>query len=542
MPDPSSTLARTIVPGDVLRHGRDAPYRRLTYGAGEPHLLREDLGAVPPTGTPRPILRVAHLSDLQIADVQSPLRMEFLESVRSRAGVEPYLPAQRPHETLVIHAVQAMLERIARLPASPAPGAGLDLVVTTGDAIDNRQWNELRWFLALMDGGDVRPAPGGGALECVQAWGGSAFWQPEGVEEEGYAGRWGFPSVPGLLLDAGRPFAADGLGVPWLACFGNHEALVQGMAVPTAEAGRLAVGERKSVAPRPAFDPAADVIEFIRNPARLLAGPARAVRPDPSRRFFTRREFIEAHLRSPGLPAGHGFTSENLERGTAYYAYDGIPGVRIVVLDTSNPGGEADGSIGSAQARWLEERLIECHATFLDDAGIPVPTGHADRPVMLASHHGLDTLANDLVEANPFDADALDLPRLNGPAIRTLLHRFPNVVAWLNGHTHEHRVVPRPDPARRTTGFWEITTGSIMDWPVQGRLIELVDRGDGSLSVASTMLDHAAPLVPPDHREPGWLASLHRELASNDPFLGATTAARGEPGDRNVELVWPGPR
>ena len=39
----------------------------------------------------------------------------------------------------------------------------------------------------------------------------------------------GYPHHPGLLERALREFSAVGLSIPWLSCFGNHEALNQGV-------------------------------------------------------------------------------------------------------------------------------------------------------------------------------------------------------------------------------------------------------------------------------------------------------------------------
>jgi metallophosphoesterase (TIGR03767 family) len=523
----------------VLRTGSDRAYRRLGFAGGERHVVREDLAPAPAPGAARrSLLHLAHLSDLQIVDVQSPARMEFLELFPDRGALHSFLPAHRPYEALAVHAVDAVVRTLRALGPSPVTGAPVQLAVTTGDVVDNLQWNELQWFLSLMDGGSVRA--GSVASEGVQttAWGLPGYWHPD-ARADPYGERWGFPAYPGLLREAVEAFAASGLGIPWLACFGNHEALVQGMALASPAAAELIVGGRKPVALPPGVDPAdpAVVAAFIRDPGPLLSGPTRAVAADATRRFFTRREFVQTHLRSPGSPAGHGFTNENLEHGTLYYAHDPVPGVRILVLDTSNPGGDADGSLGARQVAWLERRLIDAHATYLDAWGAPVRTGNEDRYVLLASHHGLETLGSGIV-ADGVDPETADLPRVLGPEIRALLHRFPNVVAWLNGHVHEHHLVPRPDPAGRTSGFWEITTGSIMDWPVQGRLVELVEDGDGSLSLLCTVVDHAAPPEPSAADDAWRLASVHRELAANDPFLGDDTGRRGAPSDRNAELRW----
>lgn len=59
-------------------------------------------------------------------------------------------------------------------------------------------------------------------------------------------------------------------------------------------------------------------------------------------------------------------------------------------------------------------------------------------------------------------------PLLNGADVLALLHRFPNVVLWLNGHAHANTVRPRRDPADPSRGFWEVTTCAIADWPCPG--------------------------------------------------------------------------
>ena len=123
--------------------------------------------------------------------------------------------------------------------------------MTTGDAIDNAQWNEVQTFLALFEGGLVRPDSGGPGYEGVQAldWPDDIFWKPDGAGPAGpdfFRREFGFPHHPGLLDRALREFPADGLRMPWLSCFGNHEALNQGVGVATARPGRGAHRRRAS--------------------------------------------------------------------------------------------------------------------------------------------------------------------------------------------------------------------------------------------------------------------------------------------------------
>ena len=46
-----------------------------------------------------------------------------------------------------------------------------------------------------------------------------------------------------------------------------------------------------------------------------------------------------------------------------------------------------------------------------------------------------------------------------------LLHRFPNVIAWVAGHSHVNDVTPYPDGHGH--GFWSIRVAAEADWPQQ---------------------------------------------------------------------------
>ncbi len=528
-------MERRLGPGTVVRAGSSAPYRAVTIIEGEPHVVRDDFGTGgtgAAGGAARPLLCLVHLTDLQLADVQSPTRFEFLNRQFADPRYAEIIPVQRPQEALTAHAVDATLRTVNAL-QGPATGAPLALAVTTGDAIDNAQWNELQTFLALLDGGIVMAGSGGPRHEGVQSpdWPDDFFWKPDGHGAAGpdfFRREFGFPHHPGLLERALREFQATGLNIPWLSCFGNHEALNQGVGTPTAGIADALVGTRKPLALPESFDHDRALELFTERPEAFLAGPARTITADAGRRPITRRDFIEAHFLPGARPVGHGFSEQNRLDGTAYYVHD-TPAVRLIALDTSCLAGGAAGCLDRQQARWLEARLAEVHSAYRAGDGSEIRTGHEDRLAVVFSHHGTDTLTNTR-HAGPGGE-----PLLTGNDLLALLHRFPNVVLWLNGHTHTNAVRARRDPAYPGRGLWEVTTCAIVDWPCQTRLVELVDAG-GHLSIVATMADHHTPLAPSSLETGDDLAALHRELAANAPVRGAGAGRDGTPADRNVEL------
>jgi hypothetical protein len=121
-----------------------------------------------------------------------------------------------------------------------------------------------------------------------------------------------------------------------------------------------------------------------------------------------------------------------------------------------------------------------------------------------------------------------------------LLHRFPNVVLWANGHSHEH--VSSPTAAIGPGwGCGRSTRRAASTSASRRRTFELFDNGDGTLSILTTVLDHASPPAVGHRADGAWtveeLASMSRELAANDDRWIDPLGLLGGPEDRNVELV-----
>jgi metallophosphoesterase (TIGR03767 family) len=549
-----STLAIAAHPaGTTLERTVELPsgvgYRRLTEGPGWPIVVREDLvaGHAGREERRRPVAAVVHLTDVHVCDTQSPTRVEFTDPVGP-----PLDAAFRAQETLTTQVSEAMMTQLRLIGRGPVTGRGYDCAVSTGDNIDNQQHNELDWFMTLLDGGDIVPDSGDptrheGVQDDDFLFYDTYYWHPDEPPalrpDDDYKTVRGFPTIPGLLDDARTGFNAGGLPVPWFSTYGNHDGLLQGNAPgelpPDVRAfDAIATGPLKVIGPPVGLDATALVNLMIADPVAgalsLVTAPARPVTADPRRRAVSVPEWIQRHLDSPATPgpSGHGYTPEMVESRQVYYTFDVSPEVLGISLDTVNHGGYADGSIGAKQLAWLEQRLVEAHARYFDPGGAEVRTGNADRLVVLFSHHNLYTLENTIPDLfDPADA------RLGFTALQALLSRFPNVIAWVNGHSHLNRITPVGDPSGRTGGFWEISTAAHIDYPEHARIVEIAANCDGTISIFGTVIDHAGPAqVPYDDRSLLGLASLSRELSANEPQL-AVLDKLGRPEDLNVELL-----
>jgi metallophosphoesterase (TIGR03767 family) len=560
----ATTLKRTLVRGPALGTGASGrQYYRLAEGPGEPHLVRMDLirsGGHAlrrfTKGRRKSLLNFVHLAEARIVDAQSPARVEFLdryEGAGSSGG--SFGSTYRPQEIASAHVLEALVRQVRGVAVSPVSGRPIGFAVCTGNHVDNGQLNELQWFIDTMNGGTaVVPNSGGPTAEGVMTdtWGDSRYWHP-GAADDDYKQLYGFPSYPRLLAKATSPFRSTGIGMPWFQTIGNRDGLVQGN-IPrnpffdSVARGRVKVRALPSqIDPSQGFTPATMYVRSLLggdqtgSPAAFTDAPVREVTADARRKIFTRKEFVEQMLSSAGAPAGHGFTEANLPKAdgsiACYWHSDAYEHFRLIGLDTVNPGGHNSGSVGDKQLKWLEQRLIEASSHYYDSSGRPVSTRNKDRYVVLFSHHGLGSLDNtEGGESDPLQAGLTDLPRHRAGEVEALVHRFPNVIAWVNGHEGANGVHPKPEPGGRS-GFWDIATGPAGDWAGQARLLDVVDNSNGTLSIYCTMVDHAGSAVPRGADGVLKIASIARELAANDIHGGYDAGGRGRHEDRNVELV-----
>jgi metallophosphoesterase (TIGR03767 family) len=562
---PAASAAAPTTEDQTIAGNVAAAYSDLQSGPGWARVVREDIVAASATrATGRTSLSYfGQLTDFQLSDEESPARVEFLDVSGS-----PATSAQRPQEALLPHVVDQGIRAMNRFTTSPISGASLEFNLVTGDQADNMQRNEVEWVVKLLEGGNVDPNSGvedlcslrpGEADKYTGVQDHDDYYESgDHYDPDNPIGRYSaWPSYPGLMDRAQQQFRAQGSAVPTYVTFGNHDMLVQGNAWANAGYESIATGCQKVFAPVP-----------LNQQANLLNGTGTSptntfqVPPDPNRQFVDRPQYKAMHADAASNDHGFGYVdpAENAASNGAasYYTWEPKPGLQMVSIDTNSDGGtiadSSNGNLDDPQFRWLDAVL---------DANEAEPAATRDLIVVFGHHPERSLISETPDEAAPpctgandghgHDPNAgCDLdPRLSTPLHKgddlvSLLLEHHMVIAYVAGHTHEHKLLPfsRSDGSG---GYWEINTSALADWPLQARLIEVMDNSDDTLSIFGTLVDHLGPVTAPSPATPvstmgrSELASVGRTFAFNDEQAGGGTG-EGTLADRNAEMLLPDPR
>lgn len=515
-----TTLEKTIIPVSVpLTSPALLPYQVpdfskygygiWQYGGGSGYEKRLDL--MPPAYANTPVTRSANLvhfftmTDIHITDKESPAQAVFYGY--KWGVISGYSPAMLYSTQFLDAAVQTVNALHKKDP--------FDFGIFLGDAINSGQYNELRWYIDVLDGRTIKP--------------------DSGVMDD---------PVPRPHNDYQDEYRAAGLdrSIRWYQVLGNHDHFWMGLFTPddyikSALTGTTILNmgnvltDKLRIQSRGYYmgaidgrTPNGDIIGAGRV-SDFPAGPP-TVPADPDRRFLVRTEWIGEFFNTTSLPAGHGFNQEAVTTGFACYTFEprsDIP-VRVIVLDDTQtdeitPDGSSNGhgSLDQERYDWLVQELDRGQA----EGKLMIIAAHIPVGVELATS-GMGSLLTWDKYAAVSDTDLV-----------ARLHTYPNLLMWISGHRHENTVTAftSPDPDHPELGFWEVETASLREFPQQFRTFAIVRNSDNTVSIFATDIDPAVSEGSPAAKSRSYAIAAHEIFNTTvDPMPG---------GAYNAELVKP---
>lgn len=474
---PASTFSGTLAPTELYKV---AEYEQKGYGVwsdGGPLIAekRDDIMSAAYTApSPNPskkLLRFFAITDIHISDKESPSQLLYVQQLMGKE-TSTYSPTMLYSTQILDAAIQTVNALHKQSP--------IDFGVSLGDACNSSQYNELRWYIDVIDGKVITPSSGAHA---------------------------GANSI-----DYQKPFKAAGLdpAIPWYQAIGNHDHFWLGSIPLDADNNlRGSYTGTEVIKMGNALLHSSDI--YNTNPPLYYMGVIDGSTPngdiiktgkienfttpptvvaDPDRRAVTKPQWVNEFFKTSTAPVGHGFNlvPPGQEDGFACYSFSPKPFFKVIVLDNTQR--EDDGSnkihghgfLDQARWNWLKAELAAGDA--------------AGQLMVIASHIPIGVQqVNSKMEwfdnsANPLNVqNAVTLPDLLAE-----LHSHPNLLMWIAGHRHLNTVkaFTTDDPAKPERGFWQVETSSLHDFPQQLRMFDINLNSDYSISIVTTNVDPAA--------------------------------------------------
>ena len=442
------------------------------------------------------LLSFFSVSDVHITDKESPAEVPylgwsagFLDDGLGGHNHAAYSP--------VIFATTYRLDAAVRTINALHQVTPFNFGISLGDEANASQFNELRWFMDVMDGQYITPSSGA--------------------------------HLGAANIDYQMPFQAAGLdrSIPWYAAIGNHDQMWMGIGYPTVKIQEAMVGSNvlNISTNGPLIPPAADgvgmyvgvvdgstpygaVIQW--GLTNLFSAPP-TVAPDASRHTLTLditspTNYVNEFFNTVSSPRGHGFNLASAATGSlaACYTFEPVTNmpIKVIVLDDtckSNALGQLStfygaGWVDAARLAWLTNELQKGQ--------------DADQLMIIACHIPIlpqEDLFNTNLTTSFYDTQA------ESNLIATL-HNYPNLVLVMAGHRHKNTVTPQPspDPAHPEYGFWEVETPSLRDFPQQFRAWDIRRNGDNTISIITTDVDPQVVSNSPAWKSLGYAVGAER--------------------------------
>ena len=476
--DVSTTRQRTVVPSpkpsqtillDEVSKYKQYGYGDWKYGKGIDDGKRTDIMPAGYTGATvvkkAKLLNFFTISDIHITDKESPSQLIYLQQlVYPSLGKAPWFFVTSIYSPIMMYTTHVLDSAVQTINALHKKNP-IDFGISLGDTCNSTQYNELRWYIDVLEGKIITPSSGAHA----------------GAD----------------TIDYQKPYKAAGLDktIPWYQAMGNHDHFWIG-SIPVND------NLRKSYISDTIFA-TGDVLADPKNinkpdyymgvldgstpygniigagPVGKFSSPPKVV-ADPNRRSLLRTEWIKEFFNTSSNPVGHGFNLIDAKNGFACYSFlpkSTMP-IKVIVLDDTQK--EDDGSTGihghgfldQARWDWLKKELADGQA--------------ADQLMIIAAHIpiGVEKPGSEVGWwLDPQNAVTL-------PDLVKELQKHPNFIMWIAGHRHLNTVKAFPGPTPENS-FWQVETSSLRDFPQQFRTFEIYLNSDNTISIVTTNVDPA---------------------------------------------------
>ncbi|HNX34313.1 MAG TPA: TIGR03768 family metallophosphoesterase [Kiritimatiellia bacterium] len=489
------TRQRTLVPVELPEYTPIAPsnvaayvdygYAQWQWEAGTNHGVRLDLMPADYAMASRRtrLLSFFTISDIHITDKESPAQVpyygwgaEFGDPGLGSLNPSSYSPAMCATTHLLDSTVQT-INALHRL-------APFHFGIALGDFCNSGQYNELRWFIDVMDGKNIQPSSGA--------------------------------HLGADTIDYQKPYKAAGLdrSIPWYAAIGNHDQFWMGIGYPTEKVRQALVSsnvlEITDAVAGPLWPNASEgqgtyvgVVDGTTKYGDVIYWGATngyettpTVAPDPNRHIITENiasptNFIAEFFNTTSEPVGHGFIRDGAGSTAACYTFQPMSNapIRVIVLDNTCKSDQANEDAMFYGGGWMDDARYAWLTNELQ-------RGQNDEQLMILAAHVPVNPQESLLSTNKLVGIQFYDEAVETNLIATL-HRYPNLLMLMTGHRHVSVVTPypSPDPTHPELGFWQVETPSLRDFPIQFRSWEIFLNSDTNISIVTTDVD---PETTPD--------------------------------------------